>query len=57
MAPVDEKRLRRTGSAPMLKGKYYDTQGNLYTEDQVPCGIDVWRSHFGDCPGRDEARK
>jgi hypothetical protein len=57
ITPVDAKKQRRSGSAPLLKGKYYDGVGNQYTEDQVPNGIDVWRSHWGDCPGRDEARK
>jgi hypothetical protein len=55
--PVAAHPVKRMGSAPLDKGKYLDANGDMYDESSVPNGIQVWRSHWGDCPGAKEARR
>lgn len=55
--PVHPKPVRRMGSAPLPKGTYYTIQGERYLHHEVPNGIDVFLSHWGNCPGAKEARK
>jgi hypothetical protein len=47
----------RDGSEPTRKGTYIDETGVTYRETQVPCKVNVWRCHWSDCPGSEEARK
>jgi hypothetical protein len=49
-APVSPQVVQRMGSAPPPAGKYYDEYGELYDASEVPNGLKVWRSHWGDCP-------
>jgi hypothetical protein len=56
-APCEAEPYVRDGSDPLPAGKYYDWRGNLYNQDDVPCKTQVFRSHWGDCPGAAEARK
>ncbi|GEM_PF-4322198 len=56
-SPIEPQFQKRMGSAPLVKGKYYDEQGEIYDESEVPNGIKVWRAHWGDCPGAKEAKK
>jgi hypothetical protein len=56
--PVELPGTIRHGSEPPEPGAYYDANGNFYAKaDEVPCKVEVFRSHWGECPGRDAARK
>lgn len=57
MAPVEMEPYVRDGSEPLPKGRYFDKDGNFHEEKDVPCKIKVWRSHWADCPGANQARK
>jgi len=54
---VEANPIKRMGSDPLPRGKYYTTFGELFDANDVPNGVDVYRSHWGDCPGAEKARK
>lgn len=47
----------RHGSEPPPTASYYDEQGNYYKAEDVPVKMQVYRAHWGNCPGADKARK
>jgi hypothetical protein len=55
--PCAFEKTVRHGSEPPPAGKYYDEQGDMYDAKDVPCGLVVFRSHWGDCPGAKEFHK
>jgi hypothetical protein len=55
--PCEEQPYIRNGSAPLPSGRYFDHTGNCYAQHDAPCKVPLYRSHWSDCPGREQARK
>lgn len=50
-APCEAHPVFRPGSAPLPRGKYYDSAGNLYNETDAPNQTKLFRAHHPDCRG------
>jgi hypothetical protein len=57
MVPVEAGSYMRDGADPLPPGRYFDSAGNFWRESDVPCKIEVWKSHWAGCPGADQARR
>lgn len=55
--PVEPERIIRDEVDVLRPGKYYDLDGNCLDATNVPVGIVVYRSHWSDCAGANQARK
>lgn len=55
--PCEAEEYMRHGSDPLPKGVYFELDGTSHNEQNAPCGVVLYRSHWADCPGADQARR
>ena len=55
--PVHAEPTRRLTADLLPKGIYYTEEGTRYTHETAPLNVDVYLSHWGNCPGAEKARK
>lgn len=57
MVPCEAKPIMRQGSEVPPDGRYFDAKGNFWQPADVPCKVEVWRSHWASCSGAAQARR